>query len=438
MAFYKKKPLKGKKIAVIQGGPGPEKEISYKTARCVEKALQTLPCSHFTVEADHNLFQTLQREKPDLAFLAVHGIFGEDGCVQALCELLQIPYTSSGILASALCMDKLFFKHLLLKNKIPTPSFKAIPPKSEDIARGGDGLHGRNEGDSRFRGNDKRDGSDGLSGKDRQGENDEKDGQSKNDGGNGKDKRDEEDRVSGSDEQSEKDKLSGKDGIREKDEESEKGKQGEEDGLHGKDEPHGKDEQNGESEQSGTDGHGRIPPVEKYPVVVKASHGGSTLGTYIVKNSNDLSIAVKKAADFGRSVFLEDYIPSGKEIAVSFLNGRFLTPVEIVPKSGFYDYKSKYEAGQTDYILPPRLDPLVTEKLKFISEKVIALTNVRGYARLDFIVEENGTAWLLEVNTLPGLTETSLLPKSAKYDGINFPELIEIILSLAETDYPRR
>ena len=301
--------MKEKKTALIFGGFGVEGDISRKTARCVEKVLKTLPGSYFTVEADSGLFQRLQGEKPDRAFLGVHGIYGEDGLVQAVCEFLKIPYTGSGLLASALCMDKLFFKNLLLKNKIATPPFQPVHSCRDIPARG------------------------------------------------------------------------------------------------------------------------------KYPVVVKASHGGSTLGTFIVKSPGELPSALKKAKALGRSVFIEDFLSRGKEVAVSWLNGRILTPVEIVPKSGFYDYKHKYETGHTDYILPPRLPSLVTERLKVISEKVIALTDVRGYARLDFIVKDN-RPWLLELNTLPGLTETSLLPKSAQRDKMDFPKVIETILSTACLDYP--
>ena len=309
MSTQKGQNLKGKKVVLIQGGFSPEKEISRKTSQCVEKVLKTLPCSYFVAEADGTLLQRLQEEKPDLAFLGVHGTYGEDGSIQSLCEFLKIPYTGSGILASALCMDKLFFKNLLLKNKIATPDFTVVPSLQ------------------------------------------------------------------------------------------------------------------------------KIPPIKKYPVVVKASHGGSTLGTCIVQNSKALSTALEKAKKGGRYVFLEEYISQGMEIAVSYLKGQILTPVEIVPKSGFYDYKHKYETGQTDYILPPRLNPMVVEKIKIISEKVISLTDVRGYARLDFIVKEDAP-WLLELNTLPGLTETSLLPKSAKKDGFNFPQVIEMILSAATLDYP--
>ena len=297
---------KNKKIAIIQGGPGPEREISYKTAQAVKKVLKQEPCSCFLIEADKSLSQNLLKYSPDLAFLAVHGLFGEDGCIQAICELLRIPYTGSGILASSICMDKLFFKKLLIKNKIPTPDFKELPGSNE------------------------------------------------------------------------------------------------------------------------------LPPL---PLVVKSSHGGSTLGTYIAKTKESLKDAIEKAKCFGTPVFVEAFIPKGTEVAVSFFNGEILTPLEIVPKGGFYDFKRKYTKGLSEYFLPARLEPRVIEKIKILSKKVIDLTKVRTYGRLDFIIGEDNRPWLLEVNTLPGLTETSLFPKSAKYDSISFSHLIKIILENAQTDY---
>ena len=298
---------KNKKIAIVQGGPGPEREISLKTSQAVARVLEKEPCSYFFVEGDKNLPQKLLEKKPDVAFLALHGLFGEDGCAQAICEFLCIPYTGSGILTSSLCMDKLFFKKFLVKNKIPTPDFEEA-----------------DENDNPF----------------------------------------------------------------------------------------------------------------SFPVVVKSSHGGSTLGTYIVKTKKSLKEAVKKAKGFGgASVFVEQFIPEAKEIAVSFLDGRILTPLEIVPKGGFYDFKRKYTRGETEYFLPARLKPKVIERIKILSKKVMELAGVRGYGRLDFLIGKDNRPWLLEVNTLPGLTETSLLPKSANYDGISFSHLIKIILEKAQTDY---
>ena len=302
---------KNKKIALICGGAGPESQISRQSARAVSRVLSKRPCSFSVIEAGRGLCQNLESYSPDIAFLATHGRGGEDGLPQAVCELLALPYTGSGVLSSALCMDKLFFKKLLKNFKIPTPDWLKIEdPKNLKRSAG----------------------------------------------------------------------------------------------------------------------------FEKFPFMVKASHGGSTLGTYIVRTERALKTSVRKAAALGASVFLEDFISDGKEIAVSFLNGRILTPLEIVPKGGFYDFKRKYTKGETQYFIPARLNPKVLSKIKAVAAQAAALAEIRSYGRLDFIVDTQNRPYLLEANTLPGLTEHSLLPKSAAYDGVSFPRLIEMILEGARTD----
>ena len=296
------------KIALIEGGPGPERDISLVSAGQVAQAFDELGYDYFRVTADRELCQTLLTQKANLAFLALHGLYGEDGTVQALCEWLKIPYTGSGILASALCMDKIASKKLLEKYKIPIPDFEVIT-------------------------------------------------------------------------------------------------------------------------------EGKAISNQTYPVVVKSSHGGSSLGTEIVKQKSQLLAGIKKVRELGTAVFLEEYIPEAKELAVSFLDGHILTPIEIEPKGQFYDYKRKYTKGETRYYLPPRLDPFVIEKTKSLARQVFEILNVRSYARADFLVDKNNTAWLLEVNTLPGLTPQSLLPQSAKKEGISFTELIKRITDKAQTDY---
>lgn len=301
--------MKTKHIALVQGGLGPENEISLLSAQAVAKALNQLGYRYFIAPADQSLPQLLINRKPDLVFLAVHGTYGEDGLLQSLCEYLKIPYTGSGVLSSSLCMDKIFLKKFLLKHKIPTPDFHVVD-----------------------------------------------------------------------------DQWSSK-------------------------------------------------QVTSYPVVVKSSHGGSSLGTYIVHKEQDLLPSIEKAKNFSTPVFIEDYLADCKEIAVSFLAGQVLTPVEIEPKGGFYDYKRKYIKGESSYFVPPRIDPFVMEKIKSLSRSIFQYTAVRSYARADFLLQKGRIPRLLEVNTLPGLTEHSLLPKSAQYDGIEFPQLIEKILNLADTDY---
>ena len=301
--------MKTKNIALVQGGVGPESAVSLISAKAVARALDQLSYEYFIASADQNLPQLLLSKKPDLVFLAVHGIYGEDGLIQSLCEYLKIPYTGSGVLASSLCMDKIFFKNFLLRHKIPTPDFHVV------------------------------------------------------------------------------------------------------------------------------DSHWNPKKLSSYPVVVKSSHGGSSLGTHIVREEKELLPSIKKAQKIGTPVFIEEYLADCKEIAVSFLDGKILTPLEIEPKGDFYDYKRKYSKGESSYFIPPRIDPFVIEKIKSLSESIFRLTNVRSYSRADFLLQKGKTPWLLEVNTLPGLTEHSLLPKSAQYDGMEFPQLIEKIVQLAATDY---
>ena len=300
--------MRKKTIALIQGGPGPEQKVSLISALAVAKALDQLNYNYFIAPVDSQLPELLRAKKPDLAFLAVHGLYGEDGLIPALCEFLKIPYTGSGVLASSFCMDKIVFKQFLKAHKIPSPNFYVV--------------------DSFFK-----------------------------------------------------------------------------------------------------------PKALSYPVVVKSSHGGSSIGTFLVKKQEALLPAIKKAQSIGAKVFIEDYIPSAQEIAVSYLDGKILTPVEIKPKGEFYDYKRKYVKGESDYFVPPRIDPFVLERVKSIAEHIFRLSSVRSYARADFLIEKSKTPWLIELNTLPGLTENSLLPKSAQYDGISFTQLVKTILQLASTDY---
>ena len=178
------------------------------------------------------------------------------------------------------------------------------------------------------------------------------------------------------------------------------------------------------------------PPTHlKFPLVVKPAREGSSLGISICPTEEEWGKALEKALQYDRMIVVESYI-KGRELALSFLDGRFLTPVEIRPKAGFYDYTRKYTPGETEYILPARVSADTVEQCKKTAARIIKLTSIRGYCRADFIVKDD-VPFLTEINTLPGLTASSLLPKSAAYDGIRFPELIQTILRAARLDYEK-
>ena len=305
-----------KKVGLIQGGLGAEREVSLMSSQAVAKAFDELGISYKIVEADINLAKSLSELKPDCVFLAVHGKYAEDGVLQGICEYLKIPYTGSGLLGSALCMDKCFFKDYISQYDIPTPDYQNLNLENHSLPL--------NKNSMKFH-------------------------------------------------------LS-------------------------------------------------------FPLVVKPSREGSSLGISICKNTEEWGPALKEAIKYDKKILLESYI-EGTELAVSFLDGKVLTPVEIVPGEDFYDYKSKYQSKKTQYILPPQLDEKVIEKCKTLVRQAIRILPVGNYGRVDFIVKNNTVPLITEVNTLPGLTTHSLLPKSAKQDGIDFNTLILKILQGARLDY---
>ena len=301
-----------KKVALIQGGLGAEREVSLMSAAGVAKAFDKLSISYTIVESDTHLANKLSSLRPDIAFLAVHGKYAEDGTVQGICEYLKIPYTGSRLLVSALCMDKCFFKDYIFQYDIPTPLYQNLNVENEKLE---------------------------------------------------------------------------------------------------------------EVELN-------IP----FPLVVKPSREGSTLGISICRVQSEWMPALKKALKYDTKILVESYI-TGMELAYSFLEGKPLTPVEIVPKEGFYDYKSKYKSNETQYVLPPRLGKDIIKQCDKILHHVTSILPIGNYGRADFIIKNNTQPLLIELNTLPGLTEHSLLPKSAKYDGIDFNTLILKILKGANLDY---
>ena len=313
-------------IALIEGGQGAEREISFMSSRAVGQALKKLGFSFKTFELNRQLSARLLREKPSKAFLAVHGQYAEDGILQALLESLKIPYTGSGVLPSSVCMDKVFFKSLLKHLKIPTPAWKSLPTT-----------------------------------------------------------------------------MSKKQNVKNM------------------------------SLRNFEEQYSQILSTIPFPLVVKPNRQGSSVGVKLCQNRKELRLSLREALKWDSVVLVEPYI-EGMEVAFSYLNGKILTPVQIAPLSGFYDYKSKYTSGMTEYIVPAPLSKKTSNLCKKYLKLLVGKLGISTYCRADFIISRN-RMYLLELNTLPGLTNHSLLPKSALYDGISFEELIQMILDGANLDY---
>ena len=175
-----------------------------------------------------------------------------------------------------------------------------------------------------------------------------------------------------------------------------------------------------------TKGSGYECPVG-FPCVVKPENGGSSVGTSIVRTEAEYAPALDLAFSYEDSAIVERYI-SGRECDVGVLCGRALPVIEICPEGGFYDYKHKYQSGLAREYCPADLPPEVTEKLKRTSEQIFRALKLSVYARMDFIVEDNGDIWCLEGNTLPGMTPTSLMPQEAAAEGISYDQLCAIII----------
>ena len=287
------------KVALIFGGPSPEAEISRKSAESVESALKKLGYEVFPVELGKDLPLKLMEINPDRAFLVLHGSPGEDGTVQGLLEVMGIPYTGSGVAASAVTIDKDLTKRVLKSHGIPVPA-----------------------------------------------------------------------------------------GIT----------------LYGEDE---------------------VTPEElEFPCVVKPARTGSSVGVNLVKSPDRFREALKEAFKYDSKVLIEELL-EGKELTVGVVNGRALTPVEIVPGREFYDYAAKYEDSSTRYLVPASVNSHLEKRLKSLAEQVYKVLECRGAVRVDFKLNRFGSPFVLEVNTIPGLTERSLLPKAAAYEGLSFEELIE-------------
>ncbi|RJQ20260.1 MAG: D-alanine--D-alanine ligase [Nitrospiraceae bacterium] len=310
-----KKPVTTKRIGVLMGGESSERDISIRSGLAIYQGLQELGYNAAPIDISKDVVTVLRKEKIKFAFLALHGGIGENGAIQGMLEVLGTPYTGSGILASALAMDKEVSKKIFTYHGLPVAPFVVM----------------------------------------------------------------------------------------------EKGKW--------------KKEKNLPSSVS------HLPFT--LPWVVKPVAEGSSIGVSIVKEEKDLSLSVEKAFSFDRRVMVEKFIP-GKEVHIGILGHRVLGGVEVRPSLEFYNYEAKYTSGLTDYIVPPEIDEATYEKAKDIALKAHEALGCSGASRVDLRIDEQGNVPnVLEVNTLPGMTTTSLLPKIAKSAGLSFNDLIEEIIRLA-------
>jgi len=170
-------------------------------------------------------------------------------------------------------------------------------------------------------------------------------------------------------------------------------------------------------------------PKSFFPCIVKPNGQGSTFGLSLVEKMIDLDKAVANSLRFDKDVLFEKYIP-GREITVGILDGKALPIVEILPSHKLYDYKCKYTPGMTKYICPANLNKDLKNKIMFDSLEIFNLLKCKGYGRVDYMIDENNNYYFLEINTLPGMTNTSLLPFSAKTANISFNKLVKIIIEL--------
>ncbi len=303
---------KKSKIAVLCGGMSTEREVSLRSGKNCYEALKRLGYEHAQlVVVDSNIAQILKGY--DFAYNALHGKYGEDGCIQGLLEIMKIPYTGCGVMSSALCMNKEFTKRMLKNFDIPL--IKSVFIKKDDDAQAS---------------------------------------------------------VSNLD----------------------------------------------------------------YPLMVKPVCEGSSFGMNKVNNPSELVAAVEDARKYNPDILIEEY-KEGISATVGVLekDGEiFATEIlEFRPKNEWYDYEAKYTEGMTEFILPAQISPELTKQVKEITIKTFKACACSGVARVDFLISD-GVPYVLEVNTSPGMTDTSDLPAQAAAGGIGFDELVELILKSAGLD----
>ncbi len=305
------------KIGVLLGGRSAEREVSLRTGEAIYHALLSNGYDAIKIDVDNNIVENLKSQQIQLAFIALHGKYGEDGTIQGLLEMLDIPYTGSHVLASAIAINKIATKRILTYEGLPTPDFFTVsrseysnnPPGSFNDQFMSMGL----------------------------------------------------------------------------------------------------------------------------PVVIKAPTQGSTIGISFVHHENDIDSAIEQAFQYDSTILVEKMV-DGIEVTASVLGNEkpeVLPLIEIFSSTGVYDYTAKYTVGLSNHIIPPRLPDSVQQTIKDLAYKTYLAIGCRGLSRVDFMVDRAGHPYILEVNTIPGMTETSLFPDAARAAGISFETLVGKLVELA-------
>lgn len=298
------------RVGVLFGGHSAEREVSLMSGRGVHEALRGAGIDAHLFDTGRHTMVDLINAGFDRVFIALHGRYGEDGTIQGALELMRLPYTGSGPMASSLSMDKIMTKRVWLQHGLPTPGFAVLT---------------------------------------------------------------------------------------------------------------------GENELNAATSLG-------WPLMIKPPHEGSTLGITKVETPASLKKAYTLAAGFDEEVLAEQFI-RGRELTVPVLgkgaSAQALPIVEIIAPGGNYDYEHKYISDATQYICPAELDADLTARIQRLAELAYRSLGCEGWGRADFMLDENGQPWLLEMNTSPGMTSHSLVPMSARAAGMSYAELCIAILSTA-------
>ncbi|WP_296188424.1 D-alanine--D-alanine ligase [Pseudomonas sp. UBA1879] len=293
------------RVAVLFGGKSAEREVSLKSGNAVLEALLSAGVDAFGIDVGDDFLQRLASETMDRAFIVLHGRGGEDGTMQGLLECLEIPYTGSGVLASALAMDKLRTKQVWQSLGLPTPRHAVLTSESDCISAA-----------------------------------------------------------------------------------TELG----------------------------------------FPLIVKPAHEGSSIGMAKVTRVEELIDAWNTASTYDSNVLVEQWI-QGPEFTVASLRGQVLPPIRLGTPHTFYDYDAKYLASDTQYRIPCGLDAAKEQELKALTARACDAVGITGWARTDVMQDAEGRFWLLEVNTVPGMTDHSLVPMAAQAAGLDFKQLVLAILA---------